>query len=140
MLQATWFWHIGFVLYPPVQGVRLLTWNRCDHNNVSLTTVAFCWHAMVILTFLLVQQLLVKRMYRTRATAWDELIYIDEVNAVARVIRGNNGTASGGEARFLFMNSEESRDEEDENSLDENVEFDATRMQKIAVSSTNNHK
>ncbi|KAJ1174992.1 hypothetical protein NDU88_000283 [Pleurodeles waltl] len=41
ILQGTWFWQIGFVLYPPWGGPE---WNQTDHENVMFITMCFCWH------------------------------------------------------------------------------------------------
>ncbi|KAL8173732.1 UNVERIFIED_CONTAM: hypothetical protein K2H54_020758 [Gekko kuhli] len=47
LLQGTWFYQIGFVLYPPWGGP---SWDVDDHNNVMFITMCFCWHyALVIL-------------------------------------------------------------------------------------------
>ncbi|CAK7311267.1 transmembrane protein 45A isoform X2 [Vulpes vulpes] len=41
LLQGSWFWQIGFVLYPPSGGPA---WDTMDHNNVMFLTICFCWH------------------------------------------------------------------------------------------------
>ncbi|KAJ8246997.1 hypothetical protein GJAV_G00257600 [Gymnothorax javanicus] len=41
VLQGTWFWQIGFVLYPPS---GLAEWNLKDHNSMMFITICFCWH------------------------------------------------------------------------------------------------
>ncbi|XP_036401902.1 transmembrane protein 45A-like [Megalops cyprinoides] len=41
LLQGTWFWQIGFVLYPPSS---LEEWDLKDHNNVMFITMCYCWH------------------------------------------------------------------------------------------------
>lgn len=79
-LQGTWFYHIGFVLYPPGGKHLFLNWDRCNHDHVSLTTMIFCWHVMIICAVLALQTLVFKRLYKFRQSAWDELIYIDEEN------------------------------------------------------------
>ncbi|XP_077992806.1 transmembrane protein 45B-like [Glandiceps talaboti] len=40
MIQGTWFWQVGFMLYPP-NGEE---WDQESHNNVMFATMAFCWH------------------------------------------------------------------------------------------------
>ncbi|KAG7276287.1 hypothetical protein CRUP_015610 [Coryphaenoides rupestris] len=40
LLQGSWFWQIGYVLYPP-SGVQ---WDLTDHNNMMFVTMCFCWH------------------------------------------------------------------------------------------------
>ncbi|XP_008846702.1 transmembrane protein 45A-like [Nannospalax galili] len=41
MLQGTWFWQIGFVLYPPSGSPA---WNLEDQDNKLFLTICFCWH------------------------------------------------------------------------------------------------
>ncbi|XP_024615021.1 transmembrane protein 45A isoform X1 [Neophocaena asiaeorientalis asiaeorientalis] len=41
LLQGSWFWQIGFVLYPPSGGPA---WDSVDHDNVMFLTICFCWH------------------------------------------------------------------------------------------------
>ncbi|XP_053125946.1 transmembrane protein 45B [Hemicordylus capensis] len=49
LLQGTWFWQIGFVLYPPLGGPE---WQEEDHSNVMFITMCFCWHyaAAILIT------------------------------------------------------------------------------------------
>nr|XP_057942193.1 transmembrane protein 45B [Doryrhamphus excisus] len=49
ILQGSWFYQIGFVLYPP-SGPK---WDLTSHNNVMFVTMCFCWHlavAMLVVT------------------------------------------------------------------------------------------
>ncbi|XP_005674906.2 PREDICTED: transmembrane protein 45A isoform X2 [Capra hircus] len=41
LLQGSWFWQIGFVLYPLNGGPP---WDLADHNNIMFLTMCFCWH------------------------------------------------------------------------------------------------
>ncbi|XP_021548127.1 transmembrane protein 45A [Neomonachus schauinslandi] len=41
LLQGSWFWQIGFVLYPPSGGPA---WDAMDHDNIMFLTICFCWH------------------------------------------------------------------------------------------------
>ncbi|KAM3875627.1 transmembrane protein 45A [Diretmus argenteus] len=40
LLQGSWFWQIGFVLYPP----NGREWDLKDHNNMMFITMCYCWH------------------------------------------------------------------------------------------------
>ncbi|KAI3369041.1 hypothetical protein L3Q82_026002, partial [Scortum barcoo] len=40
LLQGSWFWQIGFVLYPP----RGPEWDMKDHNNMMFVTMCYSWH------------------------------------------------------------------------------------------------
>ncbi|XP_034370617.1 transmembrane protein 45A isoform X2 [Arvicanthis niloticus] len=46
ILQGTWFWQIGFVLYPPNGSA---TWNLSDIGNKMFLSMCFCWHYAAIL-------------------------------------------------------------------------------------------
>ncbi|XP_003469299.1 transmembrane protein 45A [Cavia porcellus] len=41
LLQGSWFWQIGFVLYPPSGGPA---WDLNDHDNIMFLAICFCWH------------------------------------------------------------------------------------------------
>ncbi|KAM5281147.1 transmembrane protein 45A-like [Ctenodactylus gundi] len=41
LLQGSWFWQIGFVLYPP-SGVP--KWDLADHDSCMFLAICFCWH------------------------------------------------------------------------------------------------
>uniref|UniRef100_A0A3Q0R1Y6 Transmembrane protein 45B n=1 Tax=Amphilophus citrinellus TaxID=61819 RepID=A0A3Q0R1Y6_AMPCI len=49
ILQGSWFYQIGFVLYP-LSGPD---WNLTDHGNVMFVTMCFCWHLAVALLLVL---------------------------------------------------------------------------------------
>ncbi|MEQ2261579.1 hypothetical protein XENORESO_012257, partial [Xenotaenia resolanae] len=40
LLQGSWFWEIGFVLYPP-SGPE---WDMKDHNTMMFITMCYSWH------------------------------------------------------------------------------------------------
>ncbi|XP_045422785.1 transmembrane protein 45A-like [Lemur catta] len=46
LVQASWFFQIGFVLFPP-SGAP--SWNLTDHDNIMFLTICFCWHYAVSL-------------------------------------------------------------------------------------------
>ncbi|XP_047463180.1 transmembrane protein 45B [Mugil cephalus] len=43
ILQGTWFYQIGFVLYP-LSGPQ---WDLEEHNNIMFITMCYCWHLAV---------------------------------------------------------------------------------------------
>lgn len=53
MLQGTWFWQVGFMLYSPLQGSP--TWDVHSHDDMMLAASVFTWHmlASLLLTGLL---------------------------------------------------------------------------------------
>ncbi|KAL2807521.1 transmembrane protein 45B [Daubentonia madagascariensis] len=46
ILQGTWFWQIGFVLFPPFGTPE---WDQEDEANIMFITMCFCWHYLVAL-------------------------------------------------------------------------------------------
>ena len=117
LLQGTWFCTVGFILYPPTTDPAF-QWAKNDHNQVMTVTVLFCWHFLLILIGLFIQLGVMKRIYRNSkrvANDWDELIIIDD-----ELYGDNNRKIS--EPKFLTINSE------DEDSIDENIEFDSTKL------------
>ncbi|XP_007442776.1 transmembrane protein 45B [Python bivittatus] len=56
LLQGTWFWQIGFVLYPPWGGPE---WDESDHGNIMFITMCFCWHYAIAILIIAVNYSLV---------------------------------------------------------------------------------
>ncbi len=48
LLQGTWFYHIGFILYPPRGFAR---WNETDHKQMMTVTMMFTWNIAAIIVF-----------------------------------------------------------------------------------------
>ncbi|XP_026202315.1 transmembrane protein 45A [Anabas testudineus] len=51
ILQGSWFWQIGFVLYPS----QSTDWDLQDHNNATFITMCYSWHlafAMLVVSVL----------------------------------------------------------------------------------------
>ncbi|XP_029429830.1 transmembrane protein 45B isoform X2 [Rhinatrema bivittatum] len=54
--HGTWFWQIGFVLFPPSGGPE---WNQQDHSNIMFITICFCWHYLIVLMLMMINYSLV---------------------------------------------------------------------------------
>ncbi|XP_038622184.1 transmembrane protein 45A [Tachyglossus aculeatus] len=63
LLQGSWFWQIGFVLYPPNDGPE---WNQSDHGNMLFLTICFCWHYAFTFLILGVNFALITWLIRSR--------------------------------------------------------------------------
>lgn len=50
LLQGTWFWQVGWILYPPFK--HSFHWDQEDHEQMMIATMIFAWHGAV--DFLLV--------------------------------------------------------------------------------------
>ncbi|KAM4887240.1 transmembrane protein 45A-like isoform 2-T2 [Thomomys bottae] len=44
ILQGSWLWQLGFVLFTPIGGPA---WDLNDHNNSLFLIICFCWHYAV---------------------------------------------------------------------------------------------
>ncbi|KAG8003486.1 Transmembrane protein 45B [Nibea albiflora] len=62
LLQGTWFWEIGFVLYPP-SGIE---WDLKDHNNMMFITMCYSWHFAVAMLIVSVLYCTVSCVVRSR--------------------------------------------------------------------------
>ncbi|XP_032282152.1 transmembrane protein 45B [Phoca vitulina] len=56
ILQGTWFWQIGFVLFPPFGGPE---WDQKDDANLMFVTMCFCWHYLAALCIVAISYSLV---------------------------------------------------------------------------------
>ncbi|KAJ6662657.1 hypothetical protein lerEdw1_011296 [Lerista edwardsae] len=63
ILQGSWFWQIGFVLYPPSGSPE---WNQTDHNNAMFLTMCYCWHYAFALLILALNYTIVNWVVRYR--------------------------------------------------------------------------
>ncbi|KAH7933616.1 hypothetical protein HPB49_014375 [Dermacentor silvarum] len=50
LLQGTWFWQVGYVLYSPLP--EHPPWNVESHTDMMLAASVFSWHMMALLAYL----------------------------------------------------------------------------------------
>ncbi|NXT40318.1 TM45B protein, partial [Pelecanoides urinatrix] len=63
ILQGSWFWQIGFVLYPPNGSPE---WNQTDHTNMMFLTMCYCWHYAFAFLILAVNYTIVSWAVRSK--------------------------------------------------------------------------
>ncbi|XP_042722797.1 transmembrane protein 45A isoform X2 [Lagopus leucura] len=63
ILQGSWFWQIGFVLYPPNGSPE---WNQMDHTNMMFLTMCYCWHYAFAILILAVNYTIVSWAVRSK--------------------------------------------------------------------------
>lgn len=51
LLQGTWFWQVGWILYPPFESS--FHWDEEDHEQMMIATMIFAWHAAVDMLLML---------------------------------------------------------------------------------------
>lgn len=78
ILQGTWFFQVGFMISDyGFFGV----WDLESHESIVFASIAFCWHLILIVAFLLIQLSVVR--YLVIKCDWkclDDLVYIDYLN------------------------------------------------------------
>nr|XP_057929278.1 transmembrane protein 45A [Doryrhamphus excisus] len=62
LLQGSWFWQIGFVLYPP-SGPQ---WDPKDHSNMMFITMCYSWHLAIAMFIVGGLHCIVRCMVRSR--------------------------------------------------------------------------
>ncbi|KAM4796063.1 transmembrane protein 45A [Rhinophrynus dorsalis] len=70
ILQGSWFWQIGFVLYPPNGGPE---WNLMDHGNMLFVTMCFCWHYAFALLIIAVNYGIVTWVVHTKLKSFQPM-------------------------------------------------------------------
>ncbi|XP_019641382.1 PREDICTED: transmembrane protein 45B-like [Branchiostoma belcheri] len=63
LVQGTWFWQVGWILYPPFPGHE---WDLESHENMMFVSTAFCWHILGILLFMCVVYTVVYHIYQAK--------------------------------------------------------------------------
>ncbi|XP_071114076.1 transmembrane protein 45B-like [Haliotis cracherodii] len=91
MMQGTWFWQVGFILYPPLGGAK---WNENDHGQLMIATMYFTWHGGFNFIIMLLIGAVIACRYRRRTSH-----YSNELN-MKRLIR------SSGEPKSVSHNYE----------------------------------
>ena len=64
LLQGTWFFQIGFVLYPPFSDKS--GWDENNHEQMLLITAMFAWHMAGHVTFIIVVGIVMSRCYKSK--------------------------------------------------------------------------
>lgn len=116
ILQGTWFYEAGFILYPPTDN-PLFQWDHDNHNQIMTVTASFCWHIFFIMSGLLIQLAVMKSLYnksqRVRSH-FERLIEIDDIEEGRSCYEKNDE-----ETKFFTLISDED---------DDNIEFDSTEL------------
>ncbi|GAB6032935.1 hypothetical protein CHUAL_012129 [Chamberlinius hualienensis] len=64
LLQGTWFYHTGFVLYPPTNFSK---WDEENHHQMMFITLDFIWHLMAdLIVVILISILMARRMRKAK--------------------------------------------------------------------------
>lgn len=115
LLQGTWFYHIGFILYPPA-GIG--HYDEEDHVQMMEVTTIFSWHFAGAIAFVFFMIILVGRLTKRAALK-------DPRNAIQYQKIGMNtmksGTANGdlGATRPIVANGSSLRNAFNDTSEDE---------------------
>lgn len=126
ILQGTWFFQVGFILYPPNKEHPFFKWEKDNHNHIMLITGSFCWHIMFIIIGLILQLVFIKRFYvhsRKARGYFDILQEIDEELQLEDdgdyLSKVTGGVHSGGrDGKYFTLVSDD----------DEDVQFDSSKL------------
>jgi len=74
LLQGTWFWQAGFILYNPIPNA--VPWDQEDHAQMMIVTMIFAWHMAVDFLLILALGLVMRLAQRccARASAHHSLL------------------------------------------------------------------
>ncbi|XP_069750482.1 transmembrane protein 45B isoform X2 [Narcine bancroftii] len=70
ILQGTWFWQIGIVLYPLNGGAE---WDEVDHGNIMFITLCFCWHFAAAISIVAINYILMYWLVQIRSKRASDL-------------------------------------------------------------------
>ncbi|KAI9552099.1 hypothetical protein GHT06_022436 [Daphnia sinensis] len=110
-LQGTWFYQIGFILYPPG---KMAHWDQEDHDQMMIITMIFSWHCAIVAVIMFFVVLIVGKMVKRGTTANDFVRSDIQYQKV-----GVNGLKSSESSRPIITNSSTMRQTFDETSEDE---------------------
>lgn len=71
-LQGTWFFQIGFSMWPPFKFLENL-WDPNNHQHLMFFACTFVWHAIIIFISLLIQLLILRKFVSKYSNVLDEL-------------------------------------------------------------------
>ena len=63
LCQGTWFWQVGWILYPPFGGKH---WEENDPEQMMITVMIFTWHLGVNFIFILAVGAIIGALYRCK--------------------------------------------------------------------------
>jgi hypothetical protein len=109
-IQGTWFWEIGFILYPPYDSLKNI-WDPTNHQHIMFIVMSYVWHFLLISISLCVQLLVMHWYYSNK-----KIDFFDENN-----LNGSNDENLRSDGLHETRLSIESND-------DSEVEFDNTKL------------
>jgi len=89
LLQGTWFWQAGFLLYNPLPGA--VPWRDDDHEQMMVVTMMFTWHMAAVFVVMLCIGAVVAACQTARHSASQ---ISSDVSDELRLLRRKPGTSS----------------------------------------------
>lgn len=126
ILQGTWFYQVGFMLYPPTDDPSF-QWDLSNHRNMMIVTACFCWHVMIIIIGLFCQLWFVKKVFfdcSKNQNIAKRLKLIDDLEENGKMAQDYYKDGSNGENSILIGNGDYS---------DEEVIIDLNRNKRIQL-------
>ncbi|RWS04431.1 transmembrane protein 45B-like protein [Dinothrombium tinctorium] len=82
LIQGTWFWQVGFILYNPLPGADM--WKSHDHEQIMVITSLFCWHVAANVLILTVLCLRFHRKYKNIWSVGSDVSVVSRTSAKYR--------------------------------------------------------
>jgi hypothetical protein len=76
LLQGTWFWQAGFLLYNPLPGAE--QWHAEDHNEIMVVTMMFAWHMAAIFIIMMIIGSIVAAMQSRSAACCGSKVHLED--------------------------------------------------------------
>jgi hypothetical protein len=77
LLQGTWFYQAAFILFSPFKALENL-WDATNHQHIMFITMSFIWHFLFIFISLLIQFLLLNRLFGTKYSIIEDVESIED--------------------------------------------------------------
>lgn len=71
LIQGTWFWAVGIILYNPFPGAK--PWDERDHHSLMLAVICFTWHVAVNIILMLIVGSVIGCCYRRHTNVYSSV-------------------------------------------------------------------
>ena len=88
-VQGTWFWQVGWILYPPSAGAE--PWKDDDHREKLLATMIFSWHMAGVLITMMTIGGIVGCIYRHKYGPFDLFLNPYDALEMHLIQKNSNG-------------------------------------------------
>jgi len=111
--QGTWFYEVGFILYPLDPENPVFKWDKENHNHIMLVTGSFCWHIMFIIIGLILQLAFMKQIHKNSKRAreyFENLQECDEMMMMEQESENHVKTSGAEGGKYFTVVSDDEED------------------------------